>query len=400
MDRRSQPAGKEHDRINRHQQRDERNAQAAAGGRRLCPLASVVGGLGRGTWSGRMQQKASNQLAPDIRASPAADAAGVWQAATAGLNWRPRPPARGPARRTARPAYGRPSAWQAQRLASGVLGCHCNAAGRARAPARQAAVIALRKQAPLPESPVTRKPRYPKAPSPDSPVTGKPPHAARADPGHLRSQHRAARCAREHQRARAAALHELADRRRRPRFVPQRLDRRVHALHGRRAAADHRDRGRRDPRTRADPGRRGRSQRERDLGRLRTLCRARRALGGDRLADLLQAQPGQRVRLFQANRRPLADRRDAVQHSAVCAADRRRHRGPAGGRMPPDRGDQGLLRRHGAHAPDDPAGAAAAPRFLLSHRLGRGPAADAALRLRRRHQCGGRHRAAADPAAV
>ena len=69
---------------------------------------------------------------------------------------------------------------------------------------------------------------------------------------------------RRDQRAGAAPLHRLADRARRARAVSQRLDGRVHALHARGAAADHRHHGRPDARPRADSGRGRRSQRSRD----------------------------------------------------------------------------------------------------------------------------------------
>ena len=129
--------------------------------------------------------------------------------------------------------------------------------------------------------------------------------------------------ARGHPRARVAALHRLADRPRRPRPVSQRLDRRVHPVHRRGAAADRPDHRRPDGRAGADPGRGRRGQRPRDDGRVRVLPRPGRPRRGDRLAVLLQAQPRQRLRLFPRDRRPYADRRDAVQHSHVRLADRR-----------------------------------------------------------------------------
>ena len=53
---------------------------------------------------------------------------------------------------------------------------------------------------------------------------------------------------------------------------------------------------------------------------------------------------------------------------------------PRGGR------DQGLLGRPAAHDPHDPGGASQPAGVCVSDRLGRGPDADAARRLRRRHQ--------------
>ena len=67
-------------------------------------------------------------------------------------------------------------------------------------------------------------------------------------------------------------------------------------------------------------------------------CEHYHALGctrrGDRVAVLLQTQPGRRLCLLQRNRRPLAHRRDALQHPHVRLADRRADGAAAGGRMP------------------------------------------------------------------
>ena len=125
-------------------------------------------------------------------------------------------------------------------------------------------------------------------------------------------------------------------------------------------------------RPRADSGRRGRGERPRDDPRLRVLSFAGRPGRGDRLAVLLQAQPAERVRLLQRDRRQHAGRRDALQHSDVRLADRRPDRAAAERRLPADRGDQGFVRRSAAHDSDDRGRAAEPSRLCVSDRVGRG----------------------------
>ena len=99
-----------------------------------------------------------------------------------------------------------------------------------------------------------------------------------------------------------AAVRRLADRQGRARAVSQRLDRRVHAVHGGRARRiieiicdqDARPRARFWPAP-PKPTSRRRSAPAR-------LLRARRAGRGDRRAVLLQAQPAGRVRVLQGDR--------------------------------------------------------------------------------------------------
>ena len=139
-------------------------------------------------------------------------------------------------------------------------------------------------------------------------------------------------------------------------------------------------------RPRARAGRRGRGQRRRETHRrLRGLCTLRRPGRRDRLAVLLPAQPRVGVRLLPRDRAGQPDRRDALQHPDVRQPDRRAD-DPAAGRVPADRRDQGLVRRPGVHDADDRGGAADPARLHLPHRLGGGAGADAAGRLRRRHE--------------
>ncbi len=156
----------------------------------------------------------------------------------------------------------------------------------------------------------------------------------------------------------------------RTRPVSQRVDRRVHPLHGRGAAADRQDRLPAGGRAGARAGRGGRGQRPRDARRLRDLCRLRGAGRGHRLAVLLQAQPRVGVRLLPRDRPAQPDRRHAVQHPHVRQPHRRAD-DPAAGGVPADRGHQGFLGRHGVHDADDGGGAAAAAGLRRSSPAGR-----------------------------
>ena len=171
----------------------------------------------------------------------------------------------------------------------------------------------------------------------------------------------------------------------RARAVSQRIDRRVHPIHARRAAANHSDRLPTGGRPRPGAGRGGRGQRPRDARGLRALRRVRRPGRGHRVAVLLQAVSRVGVRLFSRDRAAHSHRRDALQHPHVRQSDRRAHH-QAVGRVRADRGHQGFVGRHGVHDADDVGGAADPPRFLLPDRLGRGAGADAAARRGRRHQ--------------